>query len=240
MVVGHIGILLAARSWRPDAPLAWLLVASFVPDVLDVAFAVGGVCNRYGLYSHSLPAIAVVALLLAVLAYLATRSAGVAAVVGAVALLHVPADYLTGEKIAWPHGPLLGLFLYRWPLADFLVEVPFIVAGWWLVRRAGAAPRWMTARSALLVLLATQAALDVSAALSKAPRKPKGPDVCADARGGDPAPGLDPAPGVPVPSGWPELAEHPRHELRELASEPVRPEEQRPLPAPRLGDRLSE
>jgi hypothetical protein len=185
MVVGHIGILLAARAWRPDAPLAWLLAASVAPDVLDVAYALGGVCNLHGVYSHGLVAIALVACAFAVLAYLATRSAGVALVVGGLVLLHLPTDYLTGEKLGWTHGPVLGLFLYRWPLADFLVELPFILAGWWLVRRAAAAPRWVTARGALVVLLATQAAFDISAAIWNAPRKPKGPDVCTDERRSD-------------------------------------------------------
>jgi len=188
MVVGHIGILLAARSWRPDAPLAWLFVASAAPDVLDAAYALAGLCNVHGVYTHGIPAIALLALLMVTLVYLATRSVGAAVAVGGVALLHLPADYLTGEKLAWTHGPVLGLFLYRWPIADFLVELPFIAGGWWLVRRAAAAPRWITARKALVVLLATQAAFDISAAIWNGPRKPKGPAVCEETGGRDAVP----------------------------------------------------
>jgi hypothetical protein len=49
-------------------------------------------------------------------------------------LAHVPADWLTGEKALWLHGPVIGLNLYRWPAMDFVLELPLIVGGWWMVR----------------------------------------------------------------------------------------------------------
>lgn len=177
MIVGHFGIALAARAWRRDAPLLLLVPASVAPDVLDTAYAALGTCNPYGAYSHSWPAIAVLGAVVALIAFLRTRSLVTAAAIGLVALAHVPADYVTGEKLLWMYGPVVGLFLYRWPAADFLVELPLIVAGWWLVRRASAVPRWARGPGALAVLLLVQAAFDLSTAFR--PHAPRSGRVAA-------------------------------------------------------------
>ena len=52
----------------------WLLVASIAPDILDGVYALARVCSPYGVYSHSLPAIAVLAAITMVLAYAGTRA----------------------------------------------------------------------------------------------------------------------------------------------------------------------
>ena len=98
MIVGHLGVALGARALRPKAPLVWLLAASIVPDILDGVYALAKVCSPFGVYSHSLPAIAVLAAITMVLAYAGTRSGAIALVFGLVVLAHVPADWLTGEK----------------------------------------------------------------------------------------------------------------------------------------------
>ena len=159
---GRAGACPARPVPRPKAPLVWLLVASIAPDILDGVYALARVCSPYGVYSHSLPAIAVLAAITMVLAYAGTRSGAVAIVFGLVVLAHVPADWLTGEKALWLHGPVVGLDLYRWPAIDFGLELPLIVAGWWLVRRARAAPRWVISAASLAILLVFQAAFDAS------------------------------------------------------------------------------
>jgi hypothetical protein len=162
MVVGHFGIALGARALRRTAPLAWLVIAAIVPDLLDAAYALAKVCSPYGTWSHSLPAIALLAAIATLVVYTATRSGVTAAVFGLVVLTHAPADWLTGQKILWPHGPVIGLYLYRWPWLDFVLELPLIVAGWWMVRRSRTAPRWMLSLGALVTLLLVQAAADLS------------------------------------------------------------------------------
>jgi hypothetical protein len=76
-------------------------------------------------------------------------------------LLHLPLDLVTGHKIFWPGGPLLGLHLYRRPVLDFAVEVPILVAGWWLLRRAGHGPRWATATAMIVALVLGQGMFDL-------------------------------------------------------------------------------
>jgi hypothetical protein len=78
-------------------------------------------------------------------------------------LAHVPLDYVTGRKLFWPGGELMGLLLYEYPLADFALEALIVIGGWWLVRR-GPAPRWARGWPALVLLLLAQGALDVAGA----------------------------------------------------------------------------
>jgi hypothetical protein len=167
MITGHIGIAFGVRALdrrEPDVrtPLLWLLAASVAPDALDMVYALGKYCNPEGAFSHSLPAVAILAAIFGVVAFLHTRSAVTALMVAGIVVLHLPPDYLTGRKSLWPGGPVAGLYIYRWGWLDFLVEVPVVVAGWWMLRRAKFTPRWVVSVLALLGLLAVQAAFDVT------------------------------------------------------------------------------
>jgi len=163
VIVGHVGVAAAARSvWR-RASLPWLLVACVAPDVVDVTFALAGVCNPYGLYSHTIHSAALQAAVIGGAALLATGSRATALASALMVFLHLPPDLITGHKIFWPGGPMLGLHVYQRPLLDFLIEAPILIAGWWLLRRSRSAPRWATSVLALAALLAGQGALDLLA-----------------------------------------------------------------------------
>jgi hypothetical protein len=168
MIVGHIGIAYGVRALdkrAPDscAPLLWLLAAAVAPDVLDGVLALGKYCNPDDVLSHSLPAIAILAVLFGVGAFLHTRSATTALIVAGMVVLHLPPDFLTGRKGLWPGGPVVGLYIYRWGWLDLLVEVPVIVAGWWKLRRTRFAPRLAVSALALVAMLCVQLAFDLRA-----------------------------------------------------------------------------
>lgn len=161
MIVGHVGVAAATRSaWR-RVSLPWLLVACASPDIVDVALALAGVCNPYGLYSHTVHSVALQAAVMGGAALLATGSRATAFASALMVFLHLPPDLVTGHKIFWPGGPMLGLYVYQHPLLDFLIEAPILIIGWWLLRRSRSAPRWATSALVLVVLLAGQGALDL-------------------------------------------------------------------------------
>ena len=161
MITGHLGVAAAARARWPEVPLLWLLPATIAPDLLDVGYALAGVCSPYGLYSHTLPAAALIAAVLGGAAFLTTGSRAAGALVAAVVLAHLPLDLVTGWKLYWPGGPLLGLHLYQRPLLDFLVETPLLLGGWWLLRRGGRGPRWAAVGATALGLVLLQGAFDL-------------------------------------------------------------------------------
>ena len=170
MLVGHVGIALGAhaldrREEDARAPLLWLLAASFAPDLLDGVYSLARFCNPLSVFSHSLPAVAMLAVLFGVLAALHTRSVATALLVAALVVLHLPADYITGHKALWIGGPVVGLNVYRWEWLDTLVELPIIVAGWWLLRRTRFRTRWVVSGLALGALLAVQASFGIAAKL---------------------------------------------------------------------------
>ncbi len=177
MIVGHVGVAFAARALdtrEPAArtPLLWALAASVAPDALDFVYALGHYCNPDGVFSHSLPVVGIIATIFGVAAFLHTQSATTAFIVAALVCLHLPADYITGMKGLWPGGPVVGLYIYRWAWLDFLVEVPVIAAGWWLLRRAKFSPRWVVSGAALALLIAVQLSFNGSSAVN-GPRPPR-------------------------------------------------------------------
>ena len=134
------------------------------PDIVDGLFVAARSCNPYGLYSHTLPAVVLIAALTGAIAYFATNQRATGALAAMLVLAHLPLDYVTGFKLFWPGGELMGLRLYELPLADFGLEALIVVGGWWLVRSRPSAPRWATGWVALAALLLVQGALDVAGA----------------------------------------------------------------------------
>ncbi|HVZ78155.1 MAG TPA: metal-dependent hydrolase [Gemmatimonadaceae bacterium] len=176
MIIGHLGVALGARAIRKETPFAWLVAATYAPDVVDYVVGLSGVCLNNGVYSHSIPAIAALCLVLGAGARWETRSARVGITVAVLVVLHLLADLLTGHKTLWPGTHAVGLDLYSVPLADFVLESAVIIAGWALLRRARGTPRWTTAWVTLAVLLLLQAGGNASS--DNAPYKK--PDACLE------------------------------------------------------------
>jgi hypothetical protein len=177
VIVGHLGIAGAAYSGRRGSSLPWLLGAAMAPDIVDALFVVARSCNPYGLYSHTVPAAVLIAAVTGAIAYLATGQRVTGLLAALLVLAHLPPDYVTGLKLFWPGGELLGLRLYERPLADFALEALIAAGGWWLVRSREWAPRWATGWLALVVLLLLQGALDVAGARGGGTK----PNACASA-----------------------------------------------------------
>jgi hypothetical protein len=165
VITGHLGIAGAVQAGRRDSSLVWLLGASMAPDVVDGLFYLARTCNPNGLYSHTLPAAALLAVVTGAIAYVATKQRATSALCMLLVLAHLPPDFITGHKLFWPGGEIMGLRLYEHPIADFVVESAIVVTGWLLLRRRGGAPRWATGRAALAVLLATQLAVEGAGAV---------------------------------------------------------------------------
>lgn len=164
---------MAARARWPRLPLFAIAVAALVPDLVDFATAVLRICVEKGLYSHSLPAIAVEVVVLGGATALWRRSPAAGAVVAAMIVLHLVADFITGEKLLWAGGPVIGLNLYDYPIADFVLEAVVTYTGWRMLRSSPMRDVRAAAPVALVLLLAGQAALDVESYLI-GPIKPNG------------------------------------------------------------------
>lgn len=160
MIVGHVGIaLLARRIGKAWVPLAWLLTAAYLADLLRIVLKIRLDIESANWLSHSIPAIAAEALVVSAVWYIRHRGISQAAVLGIVALLHWPADLLTGCKETWPGGPLIGLALYRHPGIDFGIEVSLIlVALLWTTADAGRTParEWLSGRTGIALLIGLQ------------------------------------------------------------------------------------
>ncbi len=156
MVTGHIGLALAARRRWPAIPIVLLLAASVFPDLVDLAKALADVHVAHGLYSHTLPAVAVQAVVLGVTSAVWLRSGVAGVVVALLVVFHLPADYITGDKLLWENGPMVGLDLYDRPLFDLALEALVVSGCWALLRRSAAAPPWVRSGAVLALLLTVQ------------------------------------------------------------------------------------
>ena len=160
MITGHLGIAGAAHAGRRDSSLVWLLGAAMAPDVVDGLFTLAGSCNPHGLYSHTLPAAALIAAVVGAAAYLATGQRATGLLAALLVLAHLPLDLITGRKLFWPGGELIGLRLYDYPIADFALEAVLSIGGWLMLRARSWSPRWATGWLALAALLVLQATAD--------------------------------------------------------------------------------
>lgn len=136
MYTGHIGLALGAHGLRKSIPLWLLILASQLPDWADAGLCLADIRTPIpGVYSHSLPAIGVLALVAALAYCILERDPAGMALVALVVISHAGGDYLTGFKPTWPGGPVMGLELYRRPAIDFAIESLVVLGGWVLYRR---------------------------------------------------------------------------------------------------------
>jgi hypothetical protein len=137
MYTGHVGFALGAHGLRRAIPLWFLVIASQLPDWTDAGFCLAGIRPSVpGALSHSLPAVAVLALGAAIIYTLIYRDFSGMVLVAAVVASHAIGDYLTGIKPTWAGGPMIGLQLYERPVIDFILESFVILGGWLLYRRS--------------------------------------------------------------------------------------------------------
>ena len=144
MYMGHIAVGLAAKRFAPEVPITALTIA---PVTADLG---AGVLNVLGLdphqsWTHTLPAAAGWTLAVGVFGA-AWRGSRTGLLLGALAATHLPLDYVTGTLPLWRNGPSVGLFLCRYPFADYGVEVGMSLVAWFLyvgTLPEGAPRRWL-------------------------------------------------------------------------------------------------
>jgi membrane-bound metal-dependent hydrolase YbcI (DUF457 family) len=162
---GHIGIALFAKSAHERAGLFALVLAAQACDWVQLGLRVAGQSEwRAMIWSHSIPAVLILAALIAIPYWLRTWDGRGAAIMAAMVISHVAVDFVTGAKPTWPGGPLLwGVGLYDYPIIDFLFETPFVVVGWMLYRRSlpDGSSRARLTWVMLAALIASQAGADL-------------------------------------------------------------------------------
>lgn len=170
MYIGHVGAALGAKGIRPQVGLGVLLLATYTPDWIDAGLCLAG--SPQSMLSHSVPAVALFALVATLVYGLAVRDWRSAAVVGGVVVSHMLLDFVTGNKPTWPGGPMIGLRLYSIPVADFLIEGGLIAFGVALYRRTLPSPRlWRDTTLMAGALLAMQLAIDIGHAVMRSVQK---------------------------------------------------------------------
>lgn len=164
MYIGHVGAALAAKRARRSIGLLVLLVATYTPDWVDTGLCMAGAYDSEGMLSHSIPAIALLALVGFAAYAIATRDWTAALVVAAVIVSHMFLDWITGYKPTWLGGPMIGLRLYDHPIADFMAEGVVIGIGALFYARTLPPRRrpWIDVSIMVGALLALQLGIDIA------------------------------------------------------------------------------
>jgi len=129
MYVGHVGAALGAKRFGRRIGLGVLVIATYLPDWVDVGLCVAGKSNPLEMLSHSVPAVAFLALVAFAGYGIVTRDWRAGAVLAGVIVSHMLLDFITGHKPTWPRGPTIGLGLYSHPIADFIAEAIVLTIG---------------------------------------------------------------------------------------------------------------
>jgi hypothetical protein len=134
--LGHVGIALGAKGFRPRVALLALLIATYAPDWVDSGLCILGAYDPGGMSSHSLPVVVVLAAL-GLVAYAPTTGDWLGGlVIAAVIASHMVLDWLTGYKPTWPGGPMIGMRLYDRPVLSLGIETIVLIVGVLLYRRS--------------------------------------------------------------------------------------------------------
>lgn len=161
MITGHVSLAYAARARWPRAPLVALLVATVLPDLADFVLR-ARICRvPCEEYTHAFPAVLLLAVAMAALAWVLWHSRVTALLTGAMVLMHDAADFVTGHKPFWLGGPPVGLDLYRLPAVDFALESAMMTLAWVMLRRSPGASRWAVHPVTLVALVTVQAVFDI-------------------------------------------------------------------------------
>ena len=164
MYVGHVGAALGAKRLRLSMGLAVLIIAAYAPDLVDAGLCLAGQSNPLEMFSHSVPAVALLALVAFAGYGIVTRDWSAAAVLAAVVVSHMLLDWITGYKPTWPGGPMIGFELYSHPVADFVAEAVVLAFGAVLYAHT-IPPRerpWVDVSLMLGALLLIQLAIDAA------------------------------------------------------------------------------
>jgi len=162
VVTGHVSLAYAARARWPRAELVALVVAAMLPDLADFVLPKGRECRTpCEMYTHAFPAVLVLTVAMAALAWGIWHRRVTALLAGAMVLLHVVFDFATGFKPFWFGGPSEGFNLYRFQAVDFAIESAMMTLAWVILRRSPSAPRWAVHPVTLGVLVTIQAAFDI-------------------------------------------------------------------------------
>ncbi len=129
MYVGHVGAALGAKRMRLSMGLAVLIIGAYAPDLVDAGLCLAGKSNLLEMFSHSIPAVAFLALVAFAGYGIVTRDWSAAGLLAAVVVSHMLLDWITGYKPTWPGGPMIGLELYSHPAADFVAEAVVLAIG---------------------------------------------------------------------------------------------------------------
>ena len=166
MITGHLGVAGVLRATQGDkfgrGAFVALAVASLFPDVLDGVFFLVGFCSPYGLYTHTIHSVLLQSAVIGGAAFLYFGSRDVGLVFASAVLLHLAADYFTGQKLFVPGGEFVGLRLYDRHWWDFALEVLVVMLGWVAARRSSARFSWMASVWLLALVLAVQSFYDAT------------------------------------------------------------------------------
>lgn len=147
MFAGHFGLAAAVKAKSPTVPLWALMVATQFLDIIFIPFFILGIeyiepidGGGYGAniiradYTHSLVGTIVISFLIGLIASKFWGKQG-GTIIGSVVFSHWIIDLIVhrADMAILPGNagnlPLLGLGLWKWPIASMLVEAAIIIVG---------------------------------------------------------------------------------------------------------------
>ncbi|MDB4914285.1 MAG: hypothetical protein JWM95_1929 [Gemmatimonadetes bacterium] len=158
MIIGHVGVALAAKRRWASVPFSALVLATFAPDLLRVPLAAAGLHWKVtNLYTHALPWCIGLAAIAGGVAWLVLKDRRSALVVVAVVVSHLVLDMVSGRKPLWAGGPI-GLDVEEVEQLEWLIESLLVFAAWLYLRQtSGRTPAWLCSRLVPAVLVMGQA-----------------------------------------------------------------------------------
>jgi hypothetical protein len=165
LLTGHFAPVILARLWRPKVAWLLLLLAAYLPDIVEATIRQFGLSEAAAdQYSHSVPWLLCEAAVL-VMVVVPRYGEKIALVCAVMVFVHAPLDWLTGatKPLLWAWGPQTHIHLYARPGWDAVIEVGIVLGSAAILWRLRPEERSRRAVVLLVLLVAGQLLQDAYA-----------------------------------------------------------------------------
>jgi len=122
MVIGHLAVSYAVKSWKPQIKLMHLVIATMFIDLVESVFVMFKIAVPYFWSLHFLPGATLLSLLYALIYFLFERDKKGTAIIFLVGMSHLLLDYVSSRMELWQNGPEFGLALCENQMLLMFVE----------------------------------------------------------------------------------------------------------------------
>lgn len=138
MITGHVGVSFYVKGKYKKESILYYLIAVMLPDI---ASQIQGIIfwflgQKPPINFHSIPSTLLLAVITSIIIYVIKKNYIFSILMGLLVISHTMADYITSYMPLFGNdGIKFGLNLYSNQILDCIIEIIFVLIGWFVYRK---------------------------------------------------------------------------------------------------------